>query len=110
MVMPFGKATDALVFGPGGNPVQCVAVKTFYLAGGTLSFNETVDPNGFSCTDRGSGQACGLFNGHVSDVLASGTGAFAGATGSLVGTFSIANLGNPVRSARVESIATLVLP
>lgn len=113
MVTPFGQATDELVPSVPGCPPCGVSVKTFYLASGTLVFDETVDPNGFSCaTDPAGGQAnsCGLFTGHVTDVLAQGTGAFAGASGSLDGLFSIANLNNPTHSARVDYTGTLILP
>jgi hypothetical protein len=90
-----------------------VSVKTFYLANGTLVFTETVDPNGFSCTTQGSNghaNTCGVLTGQVTDVLAQGTGAFAGANGSLAGTFSLAAFPIPDQSSHVEYTGTLILP
>ena len=107
-LMPLGKATDADAFASCGNPVCGVNTKTFYLADGTLILAETFI--GGSCSDSTGQGTCGRFIGQTSNVIVGGTGAYAGASGTLLETFSIANISLPDHSAIADYTGTLILP
>jgi hypothetical protein len=81
VAVPYGHATETIVFGrcaPSGS-VRC-DLRTVFVAGGTILLDEFA--GGFTCANARTG-AC---EAPLFDVVAGGTGAFAGATGSLSGT------------------------
>jgi hypothetical protein len=85
-VVPLGQATEIVVFGAGCGG-EC-DLRTVYLSGGSLIFEETV--TGGSCP----GGVCRpgpleLSRGDTSDVLVNGTGLYEGATGTLTGTVKL---------------------
>jgi hypothetical protein len=85
-VVPLGQATEIVVFGAGCGG-EC-DLRTVYLSGGSLIFEETV--TGGSCP----GGVCRpgpleLSRGDISDVLVNGTGLYEGATGTLTGTVKL---------------------
>jgi hypothetical protein len=103
-VVPLGQATETIQFG-----VACGGacdLRIITLVDGTLIVNETEEPGGScpgNCSNRpGYGQP-GM--GPISDVIVGGTGAYAGASGSLTGTVHLA--GN---STQIKLAGTLILP
>jgi len=81
VAVPYGQATETIVFGGCGfgGPVRC-DLRTVTVAGGSIFLDEFA--GNFTCNNAISG-AC---EAPLTDVVAGGTGAFAGATGSLTGT------------------------
>jgi hypothetical protein len=85
-VVPLGQASEIVVFGAGCG--GACDLRTIYLSGGSLIFEETV--TGGSCP----GGVCRpgpleLGRGDITDVLVNGTGLYQGATGSLTGTVKL---------------------
>ena len=82
-VVPLGHATENVQFGAGcGGSCD---LRTITLAGGTLIINETFSNPRCPgiCGSRGLGVP---FGGDLSGVVVGGTGAYAGASGTLTGT------------------------
>ena len=81
VAVPFGHATETIVFGGCGfgGPVRC-DLRTVTVASGSIVLDEFA--GNFTCNNAISG-AC---EAPLTDVVAGGTGDFAGATGSLTGT------------------------
>ncbi len=80
VAVPYGHATETIVFGGCGfGPVRC-DLRTVTVAGGSIFLDEVA--GNFTCENANAG-AC---EAPLTDVVAGGTGAFAGATGSLSGT------------------------
>jgi hypothetical protein len=85
-VVPLGQASEIVVFGAGCR--GACDLRTIYLSGGSLIFEETV--TGGSCP----GGVCRpgpleLGRGDITDVLVNGTGLYEGATGTLTGTATL---------------------
>ena len=103
-VVPLGQATETIQFG-----VACGGacdLRIITLAGGTLIVDETEEPGG-SCPGRDCNRpGNGLPGmGPISDVIVGGTGAYAGASGSLTGTVHLAG-----KSTQIKLAGTLILP
>jgi hypothetical protein len=81
VAVPYGHATETIVFGGCGfgGPVRC-DLRTVTVAGGSIFLDEFA--GNFTCNNANAG-AC---EAPLTDLVAGGTGAFAGATGSLSGT------------------------
>jgi hypothetical protein len=80
VAVPYGHATETIVFGGCGfGSVRC-DLRTVTLAGGAIFLDEFA--GSFTCNNAKAG-AC---EAPLTDVVAGGTGTFAGATGSLTGT------------------------
>jgi hypothetical protein len=80
IAVPYGHATETIVFGGCGfGPVRC-DLRTVTVAGGSIFLDEFA--GNFTCNNSKAG-AC---EAPLTDVVAGGTGTFAGATGSLTGT------------------------
>jgi hypothetical protein len=81
VAVPYGHATETIVFGGCGfgGPVRC-DLRTVTVAGGSIFLHEFA--GNFTCENAISG-AC---EAPLTDLVAGGTGTFAGATGSLSGT------------------------
>jgi hypothetical protein len=81
VAVPYGRATETIVFGGCGfgGPVRC-DLRTVTVASGSIFLDEFA--GNFACNNPISG-ACVA---PLTDVVAGGTGAFAGATGTLSGT------------------------
>jgi hypothetical protein len=80
VAVPYGHATETIVFGGGGcRPVRC-DLRTVTVAVGSIFLDESA--GNFTCENARAG-ACVA---PLDDIVAGGTGAFAGATGSLSGT------------------------
>jgi len=81
VAVPYGHATETIVFGGCGfgGPVRC-DLRTVTVACGSIFLDEFA--GNFTCNNAHAG-AC---EASLVDVVAGGTGAFAGATGSLSGT------------------------
>ena len=80
VAVPYGHATETVVFGGCGfGPVRC-DLRTVTIASGSLFLDEFA--GNFTCNNAKAG-AC---EAPLSDAVAGGTGAFAGATGNLTGT------------------------
>jgi hypothetical protein len=81
VAVPYGHATETILFGrcaPSGS-VRC-DLRTVTVASGSIFLDEFA--GNFTCNNANAG-AC---EAPLTDVVAGGTGAFAGATGSLTGT------------------------
>ena len=80
VAVPYGHATETIVFGGCGfGPERC-DLRTVTVAGGSIFLDEFA--GNFTCNNAKAG-AC---EAPLTDIVAGGTGAFAGATGSLTGT------------------------
>jgi hypothetical protein len=80
VAVPYGHATETIVFGGCGlGPVRC-DLRTVTVADGSIFLDESA--GNFTCENARAG-ACVA---PLDDIVAGGTGAFAGATGSLSGT------------------------
>jgi hypothetical protein len=81
VAVPYGHATETIVFGGCGfgGPVRC-DLRTVTVASGSIFLDEFA--GNFTCNNANAG-ACVA---PLADVVAGGTGAFAGATGTLSGT------------------------
>jgi hypothetical protein len=80
VAVPYGHATETIVFGGCGfGPVRC-DLRTVTVAGGSIFLDESA--GNFTCENARAG-ACVA---PLDDIVAGGTGAFVGATGSLSGT------------------------
>jgi hypothetical protein len=80
VAVPYGHATETIVFGGCGiGAVRC-DLRTVTVAGGSIFLDESA--GNFTCENARAG-ACVA---PLDDIVAGGTGAFAGATGSLSGT------------------------
>jgi hypothetical protein len=102
-VVPLGPATETIQFGVARGDACDLRIIT--LVDGTLVVDET--EHGGSCPGKcsnrpGYGQP-GM--GPITDVIAGGTGAYAGASGSLTGTVHLAG-----KSTQLKLAGTLILP
>jgi hypothetical protein len=102
-VIPLGQATETIQFGVACGGACDLRIITF--ADGTLIVEET--EHGGSCPGNcnnrpGYGQP-GM--GPITDVIVGGTGAYAGASGSLSGTVHLAG-----KSTQIKLAGTLILP
>jgi hypothetical protein len=81
VAVPYGHATETIVFGGCGfgGPVRC-DLRTVTVAGGSIFLDEFA--GNFTCNNANAG-AC---EAPLTDLVAGGTGAFAGATGNFTGT------------------------
>jgi hypothetical protein len=80
VAVPYGHATETIVFGGCGfGPVRC-DLRTVTVAGGSIFLDEFA--GNFTCNNAKAG-AC---EAPLTDIVAGGTGAFAGSTGTLTGT------------------------
>lgn len=80
VAVPYGHATETIVFGGCGfGAVRC-DLRTVTVEGGSIFLDEFA--GGFTCENARAG-ACVA---PLDDIVAGGTGAFAGATGNLSGT------------------------
>jgi hypothetical protein len=104
-VTPFGKATDVIDFGVGCD--GACDVRTINLSVGTLVLNEVFSDYGCpgSCHPSPASPATGT----LTDVVISGTGIFAGATGSLTGSVKAAGDSIPAGESQVTLSGTIVL-
>jgi hypothetical protein len=104
-VTPFGKATDMIDFGVGCG--GACDVRTIYLSAGTLVLNETFsDP---ACPGSCHQNPASPQSGTLSDVVISGTGIFAGATGTLTGSVKAAGDWIPAGESQITLSGILVL-
>lgn len=89
-VIPFGQATDTVVFGGacGGN----CDLRTITLAAGTIYADEFFSNPSCPGACRGRGPTGGPAFGDLIDVIVGGTGIFAGASGTLTGSVTGAGL------------------
>jgi hypothetical protein len=95
VVVPFGHATETIVFG-GGCSGKC-DLRTITLSGGTLTLEEAFsNPScpGACQTGNGLGEP---FRGTLTDTIVSGTGVFEGASGTLTGTVSADGLESHIK-------------
>jgi len=81
-VIPYGQATETIVFG-GGCGGSC-DLRTITLAGGSITLEETL--SNVICPGACQPNPSEPFSGMLTDVVASGTGQFAGASGNLSGS------------------------
>jgi len=106
ILLPLGKATDA------GSRSTCY--ETFTLADGSFTTCGTVVSLSCSTMNSSHANACGELTGVEESTIVGGTGAFAGASGSLTNTFTIANPNNFPEPGPYSAIAdytgTLILP
>jgi hypothetical protein len=104
-VTPFGRATDMIAFGAGCS--GACDIRTIYLSSGTLVLAETFSNPGCpgSCHPNPASPA----SGSLTDVVLSGTGIFAGATGTLTGSVKAAGDWIPAGQSQVTLSGTLVL-
>jgi hypothetical protein len=81
-VIPYGQATETIVFGACGAEPEC-DVRTINLAGGSLTLEETL--SNAICPGACQPNPSEPFSGTLTDVVAGGTGDFSGASGNLSG-------------------------
>jgi hypothetical protein len=81
-VIPYGQATETIVFG-GGCGGSC-DLRTITLAGGSNTLEETL--SNVICPGACQPDPSEPFSGTLTDVVAGGTGQFAGASGNLSGS------------------------
>ena len=94
-VIPFGRATETIEFNAGCSG-GC-DLRTIHLASGTLSIDETFsDP---TCPGSCQPNPAEPDSGLLTDVIVGGTGAFAGASGTLTGSVTAAGPQSTVRLA-----------
>ena len=95
VLLPFGKATDSILFG-GGCGGAC-DLRTVTVAGGSIFMDETFSNPACpgSCHPTPSEPASGT----LTDVVVGGTGIFAGATGTLSGSVTSAGPANNIKLA-----------
>jgi len=96
-VVPLGQATETIQFGAGCG--SACDLRTLTLANGSLIIDETFSP------DCLRGCAPNAFTGTLSDVIVGGTGAYAGAGGTLTG--SVRAVGGAIH---IKLLGTLILP
>jgi hypothetical protein len=98
-VLPFGRATETIEFGAGcGGGCD---LRTVSLSQGTLTFDETFSD--FACPGACRSNAGMPVSGSLTDVVIGGTGAFAGATGTLTGSVKASGgEGIPVGESQVH--------
>jgi hypothetical protein len=84
-VIPFGQATEIVVFGAGCG--GACDLRTITLSGGSITLEEF--PNGGTCPRVCRPGPLELGRGTMTDVVAGGTGIFDGATGTLMGTVKL---------------------
>ncbi len=82
-VIPYGQATETIVFGGG----SC-DLRTITLAGGSITLEETL--SNVICPGACQPNPSEPFSGTLTDVVASGTGQFAGVSGNLSGSVTTA--------------------
>jgi len=100
-VIPYGQATETIVFG-GGCGGSC-DLRTITLAGGSITLNETFsNPD---CPGACRPNPAGIFSGTLTDVVAGGTGQFSGASGNLSGSVNTAG-----PEAVIKLSGTITLP
>jgi hypothetical protein len=80
-VIPYGQATETVVFGACGDNCN---VRTVTVAGGEITLNETT--SNVVCPGTCQPNPGEPFSGTLTDVVAGGTGQFAGASGNLTGS------------------------
>ena len=99
-VIPYGQATEIVVFdaGCGGN----CDLRTITLPSGSLILNESV--TSATCPQVCRPGPLEVASGTLADIVAGGTGMFAGASGALSGT-----LGAAISNARPAGSATVQL-
>lgn len=107
-LMPLGAGTDSIVDGVPGCGGCAPNVKTFYFANGTLTTLETFVGGSCSNPTVGVQGTCGLFTGQTDSTITGGTGAYAGATGTLVNIFQIS--AGQGKSSIARYTGTLILP
>jgi hypothetical protein len=81
-VIPYGQATEIIVFG-GACGGSC-DLRTITLAGGTITLDETL--SNVVCPGGCQPNPADPFSGTLTDVVVGGTGEFSGASGSLTGS------------------------
>ncbi len=101
-VIPFGQATETIVFGACGTEPQC-DVRTINLAGGMIFIHEFFS-NG-TCPGACQPIPSQPFSGTLTDVVAGGTGEFSGASGNLSG--SVRAAGGHVAVIKLSGTITL---
>jgi hypothetical protein len=99
-VIPYGQATEIIVFG-GACSGSC-DLRTITLAGGTITLDETFS---FVCPGACTPNPGDPFSGTLTDAVAGGTGEFSGATGNLSG--SVTHAGGV---AVIQLSGTITLP
>jgi hypothetical protein len=82
VAVPYGHATETIVFGGCDSGAVHCDVRTVTVAGGSIFLDESA--GNFACKNARVGACVAPLN----DIVAGGTGAFVGATGSLSGTVS----------------------
>jgi hypothetical protein len=104
-VAPFGNATDAIDFGAGCG--GACDLRTVQVSKGTLVLEETFSNPGCpgSCRSNPASPA----SGSLSDVVVTGTGIFAGATGTLTGSVKASGNSIPGGESQVALSGSLVL-
>lgn len=101
-VVPLGQATEIVIFGACG---QNCDLRTITLADGTLILEEPENGGAGCPANCQTGQSVlSLFSGTLNDRVVGGTGAYAGATGTLTGTFRV-----EVSNVRPAGTATIKL-
>jgi hypothetical protein len=81
-VIPYGQATEIIVFG-GACGGSC-DLRTITLAGGTITLDETL--SNVICAGACTPNPGDFFSGTLTDVVVGGTGEFSGASGNLSGS------------------------
>jgi len=81
-VIPYGQATEIVVFG-GGCGGSC-DLRTITLAGGSITLDETL--SNVVCPGACTPNPADPFSGTLTDLVAGGTGEFGGANGNLSGS------------------------
>ena len=104
-VTPFGNATDMIDFGAGCG--GACDIRTISVSAGTLVLAETFSD--FGCPGSCHSNPASPASGTLSDVVISGTGIFAGATGTLTGSVKAAGDWIPAGESQVTLSGTLVL-
>jgi hypothetical protein len=106
-VNPFGQATESIVFSACGTDPEC-DVRTINLAGGMIFLHEFVSNP--TCPGVCQPNPAEPVSATLTDVIVGGTGQFAGATGNLSGSVTLAGgVGNKGGGGMIKLSGTITL-